>query len=271
MGRTSSGKRHRRPPPVRQGRGDCARRCAEIRNGKPERVLATFRRLDGAPVGEAKSGDENLRGGNVDSTTEKRRLDSSGEMSLNFSLSPGKTTGLIKLEKEITRVTFERALLKEEVSLERSRTEEKLRMHKQDEDAAMAKAGEMWSQAEKILQENDRLREKMDKAETEGIAMRKQYEEQIAHIKMEHMTRTQQLDRDLREARSENLLLNERFKTYAILLNGSKKPSTSRRAAAVIRPSWRNYAIWKSGPHAARPWPITSSRCTTGHPLRNPN
>ncbi|XP_055340340.1 mitotic spindle assembly checkpoint protein MAD1-like [Paramacrobiotus metropolitanus] len=67
--------------------------------------------------------------------------------------------------------------------------------------AAMAKAGEMWSQAEKILQENDRLREKMDKAETEGIAMRKQYEEQIAHIKMEHMTRTQQLDRDLRAVR----------------------------------------------------------------------
>ncbi|XP_055340456.1 mitotic spindle assembly checkpoint protein MAD1-like [Paramacrobiotus metropolitanus] len=179
----------------------------------PERVLATFRRLDGAPIGEGKSWDENLRGENVDSTTKKRRLDSSGELSLNSSLSPGKTTDLIKLEKEITRVTFERDLLKEEVSLERLRTEEKLRKHKQDEDAAMAKAGEMWSQAEKILQENDRLREKMDKAETEGIAMRKQYEEQIAHIKMEHMTRTQQLDRGLREARSENLLLNERFKT----------------------------------------------------------
>ncbi|XP_055349656.1 optineurin-like [Paramacrobiotus metropolitanus] len=210
-----------RPPTVNpnfnQPRGRLTFNAESVENGKGEQRKTAQE----TPANEAgwgahwrgKSGDENLRGENVDSTTKKRRLDSSGELSLNSSLSPGKTTDLIKLEKEITRVTFERDLLKEEVSLERLRTEEKLRKHKQDEDAAMAKAGEMWSQAEKILQENDRLREKMDKAETEGIAMRKQYEEQIAHIKMEHMTRTQQLDRDLREARSENLLLNERFKT----------------------------------------------------------
>ena len=43
----------------------------------------------------------------------------------------------------------------------------------------------MWSQAEKIIAENDRLRGRIEKADTEAVAMRKKYEDQISTIKME--------------------------------------------------------------------------------------
>jgi hypothetical protein len=52
----------------------------------------------------------------------------------------------------------------------------------------------MWSQAEKIIAENDRLKARIEKADLEAITTRKKYEEQISALKLEAIDKERHLD-----------------------------------------------------------------------------
>ena len=56
------------------------------------------------------------------------------------------------------------------------------------------KTAEMWSEAEKIIAENDRLKTRVEQADLDAVTTRKKYEDQIAALKLESIDKERQQD-----------------------------------------------------------------------------
>ncbi|OQV24060.1 hypothetical protein BV898_02014 [Hypsibius exemplaris] len=154
----------------------------------------------------------------VDSATKKRKLADSITLmddSLNasqFSSPSARPAEVVRLETEVRRLQFERDSATKLVETERLRTGEELSRRRREEEEISKNTAEMWSQAEKIIAENDRLKMRVEKADLEALTTRKKYEEQIAAIRTESMDKERTLDATLRETRMENLGLNDKLR-----------------------------------------------------------
>ncbi|GAV02496.1 hypothetical protein RvY_13055 [Ramazzottius varieornatus] len=150
------------------------------------------------------------------SSGKKRKLDLSSSVdgghnsSAYFSPNSADTS---RLETDIKRLEFERDSARKLVEMERLQIDEELRQRRLEEQENNKKTADMWSQAEKIIAENDRLRASVEKKDTELIEMRKKYEEQIASLQTGRMEKERQLDANVRELRLESIAINEKLRS----------------------------------------------------------